>query len=485
MGAHSLVISSSQGLPFAFPPSPPGSPKESSSRGALCRISQLPLELLALIFETAERSQHLLRPGSRPLPLIISHVCSEWRSLACALSSLWRDIRVTLWGPTDLWLLFLARSNHRSFDLTVFPGVLKVPLPPGGVPAMLLGHMERCRTITLVTTIDDVLQGMLAALARLPLPILSELHVQHFNPHWAGQFSRVVLSSIAAPRLAILRVKNVAWDWRTTALDGLTTLELCIPFDAPRMALPLAGFRAVVAAAPRLCHLGLVGAPILMDINPLPAVSIPSLRTLEFDVVQSLGLSQKVSDMLETPNLESLTLSRDLAGMAMTLRGRSLTARGCRYPKLRELKLSFVNAFDLRFLDSAFTDACPRLEHLQLLNVDVRGSMQLLAQIRPTLSHGGRLHWPGLRTLTLEKRPVFDVVSSHMLVGRNLALTDAEVVGIASMLSLRRGLGAPLKLLRLQSSVFGQSVRVVRDLERFATVEWIQGPNHLPSEIYL
>jgi hypothetical protein len=483
MDSHPIPLVAFEREPFAFSSSPSFVEKSSPPYTSECLVARLPLELLALVFEMAERSQRHSHSAGRYIPLIISHVCATWRCLACTLSSIWCDIQLTLWAPSHLCHLFLARSKTRAFELTVLPGPVRTT-PPRGMLGVLISNMERCRAITVVTNNDEVIQNIISALAHMHLPILSEISVQHYDYRWAGQSPRATLSSVVTPRLAVLRVKNILWDWRTMVLDQLTTLEINVPFDAPLMAIPLGDFRTIVACTPHLRHLGLAGAPLLMDAYPSPPLCMPALQVFELDVVQSLGLSAKVCDILETPNLESLTLSHDIEGMAMAIIKRRGEDR-CRYPKLTKLSLAAVSAYDLRCVDDLFVGAMPAVKHLRLLNVDIRGSMQILSRVHAVACVGGRLHWPQLDTLTLEKWPVFDMVSPHMFVTHSLALTDGEVIAIASMLCLRRGTEVPIERLRLQSSAFGHPIRVVRDLERFTSVEWFEAPECLPNEVYL
>ncbi|KAG6888322.1 hypothetical protein C0995_009189 [Termitomyces sp. Mi166 len=82
----------------------------------------LPADVLIRILKFAKSNL----VGSRTSVLQLSHVCSSWRHAALTCRSLWNDIALNLWSPTDeqatfssLLSFWFGRANHQSLPLSL------------------------------------------------------------------------------------------------------------------------------------------------------------------------------------------------------------------------------------------------------------------------------------------------------------------------------------------------------------------------------
>ncbi|KAF6759955.1 hypothetical protein DFP72DRAFT_884778 [Ephemerocybe angulata] len=88
----------------------------------MASAQDLPLELTRRIFEwyigppgpPGDENYNLAR---RQRPVILTHVCGEWRAAALADPYLWTDVQLN--GRSELYFSFLQRSKHLLVDLTI------------------------------------------------------------------------------------------------------------------------------------------------------------------------------------------------------------------------------------------------------------------------------------------------------------------------------------------------------------------------------
>ncbi|KIM23276.1 hypothetical protein M408DRAFT_77770, partial [Serendipita vermifera MAFF 305830] len=94
-------------------------------RSTLSPIDALPSEILSQIF--AELCKDEIASNQKPSPLILSGVCSRWRSLVIAESSLWKHVGIEA-GHMDsnestsyaqLIQLFMERGRRSQQTLTI------------------------------------------------------------------------------------------------------------------------------------------------------------------------------------------------------------------------------------------------------------------------------------------------------------------------------------------------------------------------------
>ncbi|TFK73608.1 hypothetical protein BDN72DRAFT_893790 [Pluteus cervinus] len=77
-------------------------------------IHRLPVEILSHVFVLGSEDDVML-------PVVISHVCSSWRTIAFRTPALWR--RITLTPRMDMWRERMQRARACSLDISISPWV--------------------------------------------------------------------------------------------------------------------------------------------------------------------------------------------------------------------------------------------------------------------------------------------------------------------------------------------------------------------------
>ncbi|KAI0780473.1 hypothetical protein BD413DRAFT_607772 [Trametes elegans] len=116
------------------------------------RINILPPEVISQIF----RQLNIRRPASHELPysILVSHVCSYWRSVALDCASLWSRIRIKRRINEERVATFLQRSKLTKLDVAIGCSGLEVNLRD--VLPLLSPHARRIRSLSMIFGFEQI-----------------------------------------------------------------------------------------------------------------------------------------------------------------------------------------------------------------------------------------------------------------------------------------------------------------------------------------
>ncbi|KII85661.1 hypothetical protein PLICRDRAFT_324778 [Plicaturopsis crispa FD-325 SS-3] len=297
-------------------------------------------------------------PPTLPFQVLVSHVCSHWRSVAIEAPSLWRQIRFTQAPPFSKAAAYIARSKGISLDIVLdctpedddlhyslddLHEMLKLVIP----------HAARWRCLEVNVENYTYMYAVLQALHSVSAaPLLEALELYHHDmtDEEATEFepkelnTRFILFSNNAPRLQHIALWGTHIDWaNSTILAGLLDLELAYHVGDVRPS--WADFARMLRASPQLETLtlsasGPAGEPTTWeDDGP---VELPGLAGLVLAYHEPEYIGPLVQ-RLELPSITALTVdfdSSDFTDFVQQLatpqkgKGKSLFAR------LKYLKLS-------------------------------------------------------------------------------------------------------------------------------------------------
>ncbi|KAJ3542950.1 hypothetical protein NMY22_g3315 [Coprinellus aureogranulatus] len=209
-------------------------------------MHNFPPELLFAIFEASTRLQKASKEDScHHQPVVLSHVCNQWRSIALADLSLWTDIRMD--GTSPIHRLYLKRSRPRLVDVTIMctsrgrrcvTEFTQTEMSHPDVQA----DLERVRSLHIVAWSDAELDQLAQIMDRHNFPHLVSLHAevdagQNVRPltlqWWSHQHSHSPILPTHTPKLATITLVNRCTTGlgETTALTRLELRELPGPLD--------------------------------------------------------------------------------------------------------------------------------------------------------------------------------------------------------------------------------------------------------------
>ncbi|KAJ3533102.1 hypothetical protein NMY22_g7470 [Coprinellus aureogranulatus] len=209
-------------------------------------MHNLPSELLFSIFEASTRLEEASKENfCHHQPVILSHVCSKWRSIALADPSLWTNI--TIDGTSPIYRLYLQRSRPKLVDLTIMctsrsrgrvVAFAQAELPHPDVQA----DLQRVQSSHIVAWSDAELDQLAQIMDMHNFPHLVSLHAevnasQNVRPltlqWWSHQHSHSPILPTHTPKLATITLVNRCTNClgETTSLTRLELRELPGPFD--------------------------------------------------------------------------------------------------------------------------------------------------------------------------------------------------------------------------------------------------------------
>ncbi|KAL0571715.1 hypothetical protein V5O48_010239, partial [Marasmius crinis-equi] len=169
-----------------------------------CPISQLPPELLVLIFDECIHSRDAIL-FEKPLYFAFSQVCHDWRELALNTPTLWTkpDFRWPLWAQE-----MLRRSKEADLDITyrVESGAHNILSRPFE-EAMLEALSNASRITNISFNLWDTIgfEGILASLVQ-PAPLLHTLCLHFYSTLAEDPFPERLLGD-HAPSLRNLSIE--------------------------------------------------------------------------------------------------------------------------------------------------------------------------------------------------------------------------------------------------------------------------------------
>ena len=385
-------------------------------------ISSLPDEILAMIFEEGRiypfsgRNSGAIADDigvyivSPAFELVVSQVSRRWRNAAINCPSLWTNIIITSWHPSQCLLMYLERSKsspidlrlffHREFDLS---DDIHDALDAKHILSSIIPHIHRCRHIDIVNR-EAYIYATLSRFRDSSAPLLESMsiirtYIDHEDDnnfdddddddddndddlHLVASYPRPkTIFSGGAPRLSHLRLDSTGLSCCWPPLDALTTLHI----DASATLVvewKHEEFHELINASPSLTtliiHLEFV------ELEHSKPIEIPSLRTLDVTSID-------IPDMLSAssfPSLESFTIRSirdDQLGDVQAI---------LPLPKLRLLTLNDINFHN----DDTYTklfDCFPTITHLTIVGTSTMNILRILN------SPASAESWPRLHTIRI------------------------------------------------------------------------------------
>lgn len=253
-----------------------------------------------------------------PFPMLVSHVCGNWRNLAVERSSLWTRVR-PFWDFNQIWV-WMKRSKNQPLHIDMLDA--RTPIPLCNMDVMR-DHLERWKSISLTLTAPSINDGTEEELIASYAALLTHGHKQT-EPN-EPKPSRFVLpaltwlsisSSIPVrlpitdqslfPKLETLRLHRVGAD----SLDSLFERVVTAQVDLSGL---FTWNWAGIGAAQRLTSLTMRSPHTAQDAeNFLEGTEahwkLPTLRHLCIDLTPR-GVCRSLLELLRAPNLESLSVN--------------------------------------------------------------------------------------------------------------------------------------------------------------------------------
>ncbi|RXW16123.1 hypothetical protein EST38_g9734 [Candolleomyces aberdarensis] len=195
-------------------------------------LVKLPNEMLSMIFHLVQQANRINDMPQNPIAeVVISHVCSHWRSLALSLPSLWSVFRYEGQGsprvPLDRFEAYLERSQKHPLDLWFcFTDIGEGWPEQLDMLNLIPPHLDHCRRLYILSDRDCPLDDLCCDLTEVSAPMLEvfamcpdknlplipmDTEPSRWNPN---------LFSLGAPVLKYVR------------LDGTSVLNIHPPLDS-------------------------------------------------------------------------------------------------------------------------------------------------------------------------------------------------------------------------------------------------------------
>jgi hypothetical protein len=194
----------------------------------------LPPEMLFAIFKAC------IGAKDHRQPLVLSHVCRQWRSIALADPSLWTQLRIhRTWQDLHA---YLERSRPMPVDLTIVCTSQARWVIADFVHEQLSRpeyqhDLRRIRSMDLVAWSNEELDQLMLPMKGVDFPHLASLRVQvharQQTAHWGHQHSHTPLLPAHTPKLSSITLVNKCTDCLrdTTKLTKLELHSFPGPFD--------------------------------------------------------------------------------------------------------------------------------------------------------------------------------------------------------------------------------------------------------------
>ncbi|CAK5270690.1 unnamed protein product [Mycena citricolor] len=396
-------------------------------RGLASPLRRLPTELLETLFIACLPEKHNALLAMTECPLLLTHVCRRWRTVALALPRLWCSLHVPIVylmyceGRRRLLRQWLERSRELPLSLSVRgvqPGsgleededewVDENGCMTTGSKAafrIVAKHTHRARRLEL-THIDA---SDLEAQGSLPIDIanLEHLALNDLNSRWSS--STPFLPCVQGPSLRALVVVG----YSPLLVETLPLWSRClvsVKLASLNTAEPQPTLALVFEILGELPQLRVLEANVNYDRTGLEGmpdtVRAPCLRTLAVlnDSTIATELLARLLTVLDCPELVSLTLPTDRSDIA-EIPFSAFSVLGCRSPKLRELCTApwFLPSDHMYGVLRLF----PRIESLifRCRIWDDDDSHSCVVNVINVLGDdiaSGSFSWPNLHTVVLE-----------------------------------------------------------------------------------
>ncbi|KAJ3530109.1 hypothetical protein NMY22_g8710 [Coprinellus aureogranulatus] len=259
-------------------------------------IQDLPVEVLLKLFHAVLGPQIGQRGGvddlkRRQRPVLLTHICREWRIKALGEPGLWTDVQIH--GVSEIFLSFLERSHPLLIDVTVRAGT------------------HRSGSIT-----AEALKNKLSTLA--------EAHIERIQSIWICGLSRrdtaLVLSPLDRPGLHNLKSLHIwayvlAYGYHSHVLGHDTTF-LAHPTSVTSVALANT-CPSCIPCQKSLTKLEILNFPQFFDAKDLQSIvdSSPALEILILGYAQNrmgfVSVFREEPPIISAPRLKSLAITSE------------------------------------------------------------------------------------------------------------------------------------------------------------------------------
>ncbi|TFK44910.1 hypothetical protein BDQ12DRAFT_708726 [Crucibulum laeve] len=421
---------------------------QSSNKALSSPIKSLAPELLGAIFEEAKPHWRRSRL-STPFEIILSHVCRNWRGVVTSMPSMWTTMEFYSLQSRERVSSYLQRAGALPLDIRLDLYSLDKDLRQGtatlptldSIIDLILPHIQRCRSLLLLTYYEASIYHILSHLAGVDAPVLERLRVNFCVSavlSWSdlsmSDLGSITLFSGRAPRLTFLETEMPSI---MPPLTYLTTLHLHgLHQNSP---ITYEYMLELATNASALQNLSIRGLTLITS-WPLdfmnPSFQMKELRSL---LVGDDGpLSVKLLLSVNAPQLKSLWLECSFDSFASFFESPQIDGRN-KFPALEYLTLHDTDSYQL----SAFANSFPSIKYLHLsyphlFNVKYLESALLRASGNPEIPPWRQLHTMIIRTRNeVHSGRLFDVlfraIPARKLTGRPILqlLLDRDLLRLA------------------------------------------------------
>jgi F-box-like len=285
-----------------------------------CLVNGLPTELLAHIFHLGTRMVGDPDvPFLKPFPVLASHVCHLWRSVALGSPSLWTNITFSeglLYEHSQIWI---ERSKDLPLDIEIDVGrSLGVGQDEVEATALfshvstildiIVPHVTRWRKLRVLVDQYIYMYEVLRRLARCAsAPLLEILRLYLIDYDLIRRPTFFVPFRGNTPSLSLVSLVEVHVAWSSSLLRDL------VEFEMARHAMDVrpswVDFSRILRDSPRLACLRLYGS------GPAEPVTDWQDEPIELPLLESLSLTNdnpihvsSLFRLLSMPNLKKLSL---------------------------------------------------------------------------------------------------------------------------------------------------------------------------------
>lgn len=263
-------------------------------RNSLSLISSIPPELLSTIFvHHAQQTQLLHNPDNPDILswIIVGHICRHWREVALGTPELWATPFLNSSQATDE---MLTRSKMAPLNLRIGRRYRMDSIQKA------LMHTERLQVVSLLFLHGDTagchcIMEFINKLSSCSTPKLQSLALEVGDK----QTPRIAIPiSFPAPNLRNLQIKHCDLSWASSALTGLTVLD--IKKLSPECLPTLAELISALRRMPALHTLALEDALPTLSPNTASLPRAPRAMNVQLFHLKQLRLTAK---MLEVANV--------------------------------------------------------------------------------------------------------------------------------------------------------------------------------------
>ncbi|KAF9554899.1 hypothetical protein CPC08DRAFT_712470 [Agrocybe pediades] len=403
-----------------------------------CPIANLSTELLTLILdilrESYEGTTHSTEgPDPRgEVPVIASHVCGYWRSVALENPLWWSEIIVMPPVQLDRIAAYLERSKQCILDIQIFghrdgndsdsrhDGSEESVTPPNPYKEyqvlfnLLYPHLQRCRTLQLSSLFADEQTTSIPILQRIlyrEMPHLEKFVLEGDYDAFLftmGRQNKIPLF-LSNPVLRDLRLTGIQIDSFVLPPASLARLHLSRSSSVGQTT--FATLKGVLEALPNIEELAIYDDLLIQWPGSSESCHVPSLRTLAI-----YGNMLSVSELLmflDAPKVKTLTIAPVVVSDMRLLDIEQSTNRHFRLPFPELYSLTLAPAFSEAFTAvDILATYFPQVKELVLANLYATPFLKLFTN-EP-------IAFPNLTDLALtDLAPHYEPVLQQIITFRN------------------------------------------------------------------